>query len=296
MGRSLLLGTRGSLLATVQSQWVADQLIESNVQLKILKSEGDDLSLSLLNPIIPGAFVNSLRTALLNGEVDFLVHSMKDLPSTPHLELTIAAIPKREDPREVLIATQNQKFAQLAPGATLGTSSPRRLATISQLNPQLSCRPIRGNIDSRIEKVRNGEYDAIVLAAAGLARIGRLDEVSEYFGTDLFVPAPAQGALAIECRSEDAELIALLNAIEDEEARITSTAERAVLQGLQAGCEIAIGAYAQLFGSRLTLTAELGGGNGEASQKFTESTNLTSNLDLSTAQLLGLRLANRFLR
>ena len=296
MGNSLQLGTRGSLLATVQSRWVADQIIGANIQLKTIKSDGDDLSLSLMNPTIPGAFVNSLRTALLSGEVDFLVHSMKDLPSTPHPELTIAAIPKREDPREVLISKENRSFAQLASGTILGTSSPRRLATISQLNPELICRPIRGNIDSRIKKVRNGEYDAIILAAAGLARINRLDEVAEYFDANTFVPAPAQGALAIECRSDDTELITLLKALEDGEARITSTAERAVLQGLQVGCDVAIGAYAQLVDDQLTLTAELGGGNGIASQKFTESATISSISDLTTAQSLGLKLANLFIR
>ncbi len=296
MGKLLVLGTRGSQLALTQSRWVANLITGHQIDLKVIETAGDDLSISIFNPVIPGAFVNALRAALLKGEVDFLVHSLKDLPSIPHPELTIAAIPIREDSREVLVSTGNQLFVDLNPGSRIGTSSPRRSATISRLNSELLPEPIRGNVDSRIEKVRSGEYDAVVLAAAGLARISRLNEVAQYFELDVFIPAPAQGALAVECRSDDRELISLLKELDDPLSRMTATAERAVLQGLQAGCEIAIGATAQVDNGQLTLTAELGGSLGIPSQKFSLSSAVRSDFDLVAAQALGLQLADLFVR
>ena len=289
--KPLRLGTRGSTLARTQSEWVAQYFPEQKFEFTIIKTAGDDLSLSLFSPGEPGAFVNALRTALLAGEVDLLVHSMKDLPSAPQPQLTFAAIPKREDARDVLVSRNNVSLSQLPDGSVIGTSSPRRMASIKQMNPALNPQPIRGNIDTRIQKVRSGEYDAVVLAAAGLARINKSQDIAEFFSVEQMVPAPAQGALAIECRSEDAELIELLSIIDHAPTRLTSIAERAVLQGLQAGCEVPIGAFAKIEGSQLVLIVELGGSEVQKSKKIVESTTISSVSDFSAAQALGLRVA-----
>ncbi len=293
MSNLYLLGTRGSLLAITQSQWVADQIPNAHIQLQIVKTEGDNLSLSLASPTHPGAFVNALRYELISGSVDFIVHSFKDLPSEPHPGIKLAAVTKREDPRDVLISYNNVLLMQLDETDIVGTSSPRRQASISSINPRVQVRPIRGNIDSRIQKVRNGEYAAAVLAAAGLARIGRLEEISQYFNLQEFIPAPAQGALAVECREGDLNLIELLSQVDDPHTRIATTAERAILQGLKAGCDLALGAFASIEGKELTLVAELGGADGRAGYKHFDSVQIHSLNDLQTALELGLRIASQ---
>jgi hydroxymethylbilane synthase len=296
MPKTLLLGTRGSLLATLQSQWVADQLIGTEIELKIIKTAGDDLSISLMKPDEPGAFVNALRSALIAGEVDFIVHSLKDLPSAPHPELTLGAIPVREDHRDILISKNNVPLDAIEIGGIIGTSSPRRMAALKARNPQLVASPIRGNIDLRIKKVRDGQYAAAILAAAGLNRIGRSAEIAQYFDVADILPAPAQGALGIECRSNDLAMINLLSKIDHALTRLTSTAERAVLRGLNAGCDLAVGAYAQFENGRLVLQAELGNLESGISQKITESVGLTSVNGFEVAENLGLDVARRFVR
>lgn len=296
MPKTLLLGTRGSLLATLQSQWVADQLIGTDIELKIIKTSGDDLSISLMKPDEPGAFVNALRSALIAGKVDFIVHSLKDLPSSPHPELTLGAIPVREDHRDILISKNNIPLDAIEIGGVIGTSSPRRMAAIKVRNPQLIASPIRGNIDLRIKKVRDGQYAGAILAAAGLNRIGRSAEIAQYFDVEDILPAPAQGALGIECRSDDLAMINMLSKIDHALTRLTSTAERAVLRGLNAGCDLAVGAYAQFENGRLVLQAELGNLESGKSQKITESVALTSASGFEVAENLGLDVARRFLR
>jgi hydroxymethylbilane synthase len=199
-----------------------------------------------------GVFVAALREALARGEVDFAVHSLKDLPTTQPDELALAAVPKREDPRDVLIARDGLTFEQLPNGARIGTGSPRRMA---QLNAYARTHglavetvPIRGNIDTRIGFVRNGELDAVVLAAAGLNRIGRTDEVTDFLSVDFVLPAPGQGALAIECSASDADLAAALAELDDPRTRAAVTAERALLAALEAGCSAPVGALADLLG------------------------------------------------
>lgn len=296
MAKVLVLGTRRSLLSTVQSQWVADSLIGPHIELKIIKTTGDDLSISLMKPGEPGLFVTALRLALLAGEVDFIVHSLKDLPSAPHPELTLAAIPVREDCRDILISKNNIPLDEIEVGGIIGTSSPRRMAAIKARNPQLIAAPIRGNIDSRIQKVIDGQYAGAVLAAAGLNRIGRSAEITQYFDVDEILPAPAQGALGVECRSDDLAMIKLLAGIDDPLTRLTSTAERAVLRGLNAGCDLAVGSYAQFENGQLVLQAELGDLDSGKSQKITESVALSSINDLDVAEKLGLDVAQRFVR
>jgi hydroxymethylbilane synthase len=296
MSKSLILGTRGSLLATTQAQWVADRLNSVEVKLEIVKTAGDDLSVSLMDPTLPGAFVNALRSALLSRKVDFIVHSLKDLPTKLHPDISLAAIPQREDARDVLVSLGNIEIDEIAMGSIIGTSSPRRMAAIKARNPSLVTLPIRGNVDSRIQKVRNGEYAGAVLAAAGLIRIGRSNEIAQYFDLQDIVPAPAQGALAVECRADNQAMIELLATIDDAPTRLTSIAERAVLEGLDAGCDIAVGAFASIESGSLRLLAELGESGGLKTQRVQESIELASLQDYEAARKLGLQVAHKFVR
>jgi hydroxymethylbilane synthase len=198
-----------------------------------------------------GVFVTALREALLKGEVDFAVHSLKDLPTGQPDELALAALPEREDPRDVLVARDALKFTDLPRGARIGTGSPRRTA---QLNAyarahglDIETVAIRGNIDTRMRFVREGELDAVVLAAAGLTRIGRIDEVTDFLSVDTVLPAPGQGALAIECTADNADLIAALGELDDPFTRVAVTAERSLLAALEAGCSAPVGALADLL-------------------------------------------------
>jgi hydroxymethylbilane synthase len=282
----LRLGTRGSLLARTQSLWVAERIAtDQAIVLKIIKSEGDDLSISLTKPPVPGAFVNALRSALLAGEVDFIVHSFKDLPSAPHPEIEIAAVPEREDHRDVLITNNKVEFTDLRAGMVVGSSSPRRVSAIKYLNRELIVKSIRGNIDSRIRKVREGEFDATVLAAAGLSRISLQHEKSQYFDLEMMLPAPAQGALAVECRKNDSKMLELLHSVDDSHTRITTTAERALLRGLNAGCDLAVSAYATLDHNVITLNCEI------ADPQTGQRERITLTGPSSEAEVLGLQAA-----
>lgn len=259
-GRKLRLGTRGSLLARTQSGHVLDEVAElvgTPIEEVIIRTEGDDTSTSLTKAARPGVFVSALRDALLAGEVDFIVHSFKDLPSKPVDGICLAAVPVRQDVRDVLVSNGGLGLMNLPAGAVVGTSSPRRAARVLFARPDLVVSPIRGNVDTRIAKVRSGEYAATILAAAGLNRVGLIGEAAEYLDTALMLPAPAQGALAIECRADDTELLEFLQQLDDSESRLTTTAERAVLVGINASCATAIGASAQVSGGTLTVTAEL---------------------------------------
>ncbi len=296
MARPIRLGTRGSLLARTQSELVKSWLdISDGVELVSIKTEGDDLSLSLTKLNEPGVFVTALRSALIKGEVDFIVHSYKDLPAFPDPELELAAIPTREDPRDVLISSDSQPLAALPLGSIVGTSSPRRAASILKLNPEVAVIPIRGNIDSRIKKVRRGEYGAAVLAAAGILRIGYQHEITEYFTVEEMLPAPAQGALAIECRKDDLAMIERLRLIDDPIARLTTTAERAVLQGLNAGCGLAIGAFAKYQDGVLRLIAEIGDSQSGEQNRIENSQIMDDISDVESAEQLGLNIARQFM-
>jgi hydroxymethylbilane synthase len=260
---SYRLGTRGSKLALWQANYVADALrkiTKAEVEIIVISTEGDETAGSLMNPIRPGVFVSSIRDALIANEVDLIVHSMKDLPSAKLLGLKLVAIPEREDSRDILISKSGLGLAELPTGATVGTSSPRRAARIKFLRPDLVTAPIRGNVDTRIQKVRDGEFDAVVLAAAGVKRLNRASEITEYLTSDQLLPAPAQGALAIEIRGYDRDLSKALEKLDHIQTRLITTAERAVLVGLDASCQTALGALATLDGNRLSLIAELSDG------------------------------------
>jgi hydroxymethylbilane synthase len=268
------MGTRGSLLARTQSGHVAHAVTDmwgerGTVEEVIIRTEGDDTSTSLTGSAArPGVFVSALRDALLAGEVDFIVHSFKDLPSAPFEGITLAAVPLREDERDVLVSKDGLGLADLPAGAVVGTSSPRRAARVQFARPDLAVKPIRGNIDTRIQKVRSGEYDATILAAAGLNRVGYSAEACEFLGVDVLLPAPAQGALAIECRSDDNELLEVLYGLNDPESRLVTTAERAVLVGVAATCATAIGALGVLENGQLTVTAELSDPDANEHERF----------------------------
>lgn len=245
--RTLRLGTRASALATSQSEWVADHLRRKGyaVELVLVRTEGDTNRASLSQIGGTGVFASALREALRAGEIDFAVHSLKDIPTAPEPGLVLAAIPEREDPRDVLVSRDGLRLATLPEGSTVGTGSPRRAAQLRLARPDLQIRDIRGNVGTRIAFVRDGELDAVVLAAAGLARLGLSQEAEEVLPPEVMLPAPGQGALAVECRAADTELIELLaGALEHAPTRRAVDAERAVLARLEAGCTAPVGALA----------------------------------------------------
>ncbi|MFF4354011.1 hydroxymethylbilane synthase [Streptomyces sp. NPDC001530] len=250
----LRLGTRRSKLAMAQSGQVADavsQVTGRPVELVEITTYGDTSREHLAQIGGTGVFVTALRDALLRGEVDFAVHSLKDLPTGQPDDLVLAAVPVREDPRDVLVARDGLAFAELPNGARIGTGSPRRMAQLNAYarnhGMTIETVAIRGNVDTRIGYVRNGELDAVVLAAAGLNRIGRIDEVTDFLSVDTVLPAPGQGALAIECAADNADLIAALGELDDPFTRAAVTAERSLLAALEAGCSAPVGALADLL-------------------------------------------------
>lgn len=257
------LGTRRSLMAMTQSGLVAAELTERtgrSIELVGVTTEGDVSTAQLAQIGGTGVFVNGLRERLLAGEVDFAVHSLKDLPTAPAAGITLAAVPVRDDPRDALCS--HHKFADLPKGARVGTGSPRRVAQLLALRPDLDVVPIRGNADTRLRKVTGGELDAVVLAAAGLARIDRLEAVGEIFEVTQMLPAPGQGALAVECREDREDLVALLGTLDDPETRSAITAERALLGALGVGCSAPVGAYAAWEDQKLCLTGVVVGYDG----------------------------------
>jgi hydroxymethylbilane synthase len=245
------VGTRRSLLATTQAGTVAElirtQLGREAVLVEVT-TDGDrsqDAGTPVVETGSTGVFVGALREALLSGEVDVAVHSLKDLPTYPHDGVTLAAVPLREDPRDVVVARDGLTLGELPVGSRVGTGSMRRAAQLHALGLGLDVVGVRGNVDTRIGKVRAGEYDAVLLARAGLARIGRLDEATEVLDPLQMLPAPGQGALAVECRSDD-ELVGELARLDDPHTRAAVRAERAVLATLEGGCSAPIGALAEV--------------------------------------------------
>ncbi|MDP4500721.1 hydroxymethylbilane synthase [Nonomuraea sp. NBC_00507] len=243
-------------MATTQSQMVADAYTERtgrSIELVGVTTFGDVTKAHLAQLGGTGVFVTALRDKLLEGEIDFAVHSLKDLPTKQDPRFTLAAIPARHDHRDALVGPH--KFADLAPGARVGTGSPRRIAMLSAMRPDLEYVPIRGNADTRIGKVASGELDAVVLASAGLTRIGRAADVAQIFEIEELLPAPGQGALAVECRADRPDLIEFLSVLDDPRTRSAVTAEREVLAALEAGCAAPVGAFALDDGHTLNLTA-----------------------------------------
>ncbi|PZF83137.1 hydroxymethylbilane synthase [Jiangella anatolica] len=247
MTAPLRLGTRRSKLALTQSGLVADRLraLGREVELVEITTRGDVTTAPLETIGGTGVFVAALREALLDGQVDLAVHSLKDLPTAPADGLVLAAVPEREDPRDVLCARDGLKLSDLPVGARIGTGSPRREAQLRALGLGIEIVGLRGNVDTRLGKVADGTLDAVVLARAGLARLGRLDTVTEVLDPMQVLPAPGQGALAVECRGDDTALVELLAGLDDAATRAAVTAERTLLAVLEAGCTAPVGAYAE---------------------------------------------------
>ncbi|MDX2972918.1 hydroxymethylbilane synthase [Kribbella solani] len=263
------LGTRRSALANAQATLVADALrnLGHEVEVIPIATTGDADKVSPVEQIGgTGIYVSSLRDALLADEIDIAVHSLKDLPTAPIDGLTIGAIPVREDPRDVLVARDGLTLGELPRGALIGTGAPRRAAQIDALGLGVECTGVRGNVDTRIGLVTSGKVDAVVLARAGLARLGRLAEVTETLDPIQVLPSPGQGALGVECRVGDTAILAALAPLEDPATRAAVTAERQLLATLEAGCTAPVGALAEVVegedGPELWLRGALGQDDG----------------------------------
>ena len=250
------VATRASALAMAQARAVVDPLAAAGLRVELvpMRTEGDRLAEARLAVVGgKGLFVREIEEALLRGDVDVAVHSLKDLPAEQPPGLCLAAFPERVDPRDVLVARRPVRFADLPRGAVLGTSSPRRRALALALRPDLTVEPIRGNVDTRLRKLEHGEWDAVVLAAAGLARLGIRPAHAEPLAADVFVPAVGQGVLAVEARADDAATLAALRALDHEPTRVCALAERAFLRRLGASCVTPMAAHARLAGGRVVL-------------------------------------------
>ena len=295
MSGALRVGTRGSMLARTQSRTVADALskrIGAPAELVIIATEGDVNTAALAQIGGTGVFVSALRAALSDGAIDVAVHSLKDLPTAAPVGISLGAVPGREDPADALCARDGMTLAALPRGARVGTGSPRRAAHLLRARPDLDVRAIRGNVDTRLGRVQDGDLDAVVLAAAGLRRLGRTDAITEILGDDVMLPAPAQGALAVECRLDErhsAWFASALAKLDDPAARAEVTAERNVLAGLEAGCSAPVGARARVAGDRLSMTAGVVAPDGSRA--------VSDSIDGSAqdAAKLGLQLAQRLL-
>ena len=268
---TLRIGTRRSTLAMTQSAWVADRLRARghDVELVELTTDGDrDRTTPLAQLGGTGVFVSALRSALTQGRVDIAVHSLKDLPTTPDAGITLAAVPVREDPRDALVARDRLTLGELPAGSTVGTGSPRRQAQLAALGLGLVVVDIRGNVDTRLQAVVDRRVDAVLLAAAGLRRIGRIDEATELLDPLQMLPAPGQGALAVEVRAGDGATAVIVAALDDHDARTCTTAERVLLADLEAGCTAPVGALAEVVegvdGPELSLRAVVAAPDGSA--------------------------------
>jgi hydroxymethylbilane synthase len=245
-------------MAIAQSRLVAEQITRTTgcqVEIVGVTTLGDVSRAQLTQIGGTGVFVGALREALLAGEVDLAVHSLKDLPALQPEDVLLAAVPVRDDPRDALIARDDAKLADLPAGSRIGTGSPRRIAQLLALRPDLRCLPIRGNAETRMGKIGAGEVDAVILAYAGLERIQSLDAVTQVFDLDEMLPAPGQGALAVECRAADKTAAQLLATINDEASMRAVTAERTLLAALDAGCSAPIAGYAQASANAIEMNA-----------------------------------------
>jgi hydroxymethylbilane synthase len=257
------IGTRGSQLALRQTAIVAEALRAAapdiHIEVTVIKTEGDRrLDVSLEEVGGQGVFVKDIEQALLQGEIDAAVHSLKDMPATTPEGLTIGAVLERGDVRDALVSRGGLTLSQLPPGARVGTDSRRRSVQVLAVRPDLRLESIRGNVDTRVRKAESGEYDAVVLAAAGLERLGLLERAAEVFEVDIVLPAVGQAVLAVECRAADAGTIAPLQRIEHAPTRTAITAERAYLRALGAGCRLPVGALGEARGGVLRLQGVLG--------------------------------------
>jgi hydroxymethylbilane synthase len=261
------IGTRGSKLALAQTELVRAALLAAHpglaVETEQITTRGDmvlDRPLSAIGD--KGLFVTEIEDALREGRIDLAVHSAKDLPSELPPDMALAAFPRRADPRDALIARGGRRLMDLAEGACVGTSSLRRACQLRHLRPDLWIEDLRGNVDTRLRKLQEGQYDAIVLAAAGLERLGLAGEIVEYLDPLVMLPAVSQGILGLEVRAGDTSIAALLAPLDDPDARAAATAERAFLARIGGGCQVPVAAYAHLDGEAITLAGMIGARDG----------------------------------
>ena len=292
----LRIGTRGSSLALWQANHIADSLAKLHgveTDLVRIRTSGDRLqsaSVVQVNEAIgaeggKGIFIKEIEDALLSGAVDLAVHSMKDVPTETPAGLAFAAITRREDPRDCLISRERLTLERLPQGARVGTSSLRRQAQLRHHRSDLDVVDLRGNVDTRIRKLDSGEFDAIVLALAGVTRLGTRDKVAQIFDEDLMLPAVGQGALGIETRADDAQTSGFVAALDDSETRACITAERALLRELQGGCQVPLGAWGRIRKGELHLEAAVFSAAGSESVRFDEAGSPAE------AEAIGIRLA-----
>ncbi|WP_193194123.1 hydroxymethylbilane synthase [Nostoc sp. MG11] len=275
--RTIRIGSRKSQLALVQTYWVQEQLQKSfpdiTFEVHTMSTQGDKiLDVALAKIGDKGLFTKELELGMLNKEIDFAVHSLKDLPTHLPAELTLAAITERENPADALVVHEKHKDKQidtLPEGAVIGTSSLRRLAQLRHYFPHFTFKDVRGNLNTRLAKLDAGEYDALILAAAGLERLGMGDRVHQIIPKEISLHAVGQGALGIECRADDSELISLLKAIEHPQTRDRCLAERAFLRDLEGGCQVPIGVNTEITGNKLTLTGIVASVDGQKMVKDT---------------------------
>ena len=257
--RILRIGTRGSLLAKWQAEWVRKQLFAKTgveAEIVVIKTSGDKLQTSPLSQIGgKGIFVKELEEALIEEAVDLAVHSVKDVPTDVPSRLMFPAVCRREDVRDCLVGARGTTLASLRQGARVGTGSLRRQAQLRHLRPDLDVRDLRGNVDTRLRKVESGEYEAIMLAKAGLDRLGMSERITEVMEPENFLPAVGQGAIAVECRLRDTEAGDLLAVLDDAETRPAIIAERALLGAVQGGCQVPLGAWARVERGELVMEA-----------------------------------------
>ena len=259
MNKPIKIGTRGSKLALWQANWVKSALDavdpSRSVELVSIKTKGDKiLDVPLAKVGGKGLFVKEIEDALLNGRIDLAVHSMKDMPADIPSGLCIGAIPERENPQDVLISKKGQRLSELNPQAKVGTSSLRRKAQLLRARPDLVILPLRGNLDTRLKKLETENLDAIVLAAAGVKRLGLEDRITEYLDKEIMLPAVGQGALCVEIRQKDPEIEAAVLPLDHRQTRTIVTAERAFLHRLEGGCQIPIAAFGDISEDTLTLS------------------------------------------
>ncbi|MBP9478838.1 MAG: hydroxymethylbilane synthase [Sebaldella sp.] len=259
MEKKIIIGTRGSVLAVAQAETVKNMLLEKfpnlEVELKKIVTSGDkDQSNNWGEESLKSLFVKEIEKELLEGTIDIAVHSMKDMPQVSPEGLINACFPLREDNRDVLITKDNMKLSELSKGAVIGTSSLRRKVGILNLRDDLEIKPIRGNIHTRLKKLEDGEFDGIILAAAGLKRVGLQDKITEYLSVEQMIPAPAQGILCIQCKEDNQDIIKILNEIDDKKTRIICEAEREFSKIFDGGCHTPMGCSAVIDNDELLLS------------------------------------------
>lgn len=267
MGRTIVVGSRRSPLALAQTRWVIDQLkakgIDARFEIKTIVTKGDRIVDRMLSKVGgKGLFVKEIEQALLNKEIDFAVHSVKDMPAQLPEGLELVCLPEREDPRDCLISRENRKLAELPHGAVVGTSSLRRSAQLLRVRPDLSIKWIRGNIDTRLRKLDEGEYEAIILAASGLKRLGLSERITQVLDLEVCLPAVGQGALGIECRADDEELKQFLSALHHPSTARCVEAERVFLAELGGSCHVPVACYGEEEDGRVVLTGLIASADG----------------------------------